>query len=53
MCRKTTLSKHFITTDVRAMGLNLFRLLLAGVMGVGMMIADFRQAGMMAWVREG
>ena len=52
MCCETSLSKHFITTDVRAMGLKLFRLLLADVFGTGMMVADFMQAGMVAWVRE-
>ncbi len=52
-CRATSLSKHFVNTDVRAMGLKLFRLLLAGVFGAGLMMADFRQARMLALVRDG
>lgn len=38
--------------NVRAMGLRLLSLLLAGVLGAGMMMGNFKQGGVMAWDRE-
>ncbi len=52
MWRKTSLSKHFINNDVKAIGLKLFKLQSVVVLGTGMITDDFRQVGMMAWVRE-
>ena len=52
MCWATSLSRHFITTDVSAMGLRSFPLLPADVFGTGMIIADFQQDGMVARDRE-
>ena len=49
MCLENSLSRHFITRDVRAVDLKLFRLQSAAVFGEGMMMGDFRQAGMVAW----
>ena len=41
--------RHFITLDVRAMGLKLFRRHSVGVVGAGIMLANFREAGTVVW----
>ncbi len=52
MWRNTSLSKHFISTDVKAIGLKLFKLQSVVVLETGMITDVFRQVGMMALVKE-
>ncbi len=42
---KTSLSKHFISTDVRAIGLHLFKLQSVVVLETGMITDIFRHVG--------
>ena len=48
MCLSTSFSKHFVMTGVSATGRKSLRLLVGDFLGTGMMVADFRQAGMLA-----
>jgi len=48
MCCRKSLSKHFMTTDVRLMGLQSLRHFDVDDFGTGMMVAVFRHGGMMA-----
>lgn len=50
-CR-TSLSKHFMSTGVSATGLQSFRLLMVFFCGTGIMVAAFRQDGMVACFME-
>ena len=52
MWYRTNFSKHFMITDVSAIGLQLPRSSETGFLGTGMLVADFRHEGMMAFDRE-
>ena len=52
MCLSTSFSKHFVIIGVSATGRKSLREVVSDFLGTGMMVADFRQAGMLSCSRE-
>ena len=52
MCLKTSFSKHLVMTGVSAMGRKSLRLVVGDFLGIGMIVADFKQDGITACSRD-